>query len=123
MERRWMTANPMDYELLKEYARKNRNNMTEAESAFWQVVKGGALGEKCLRQHIIGDYIVDFLFRRSKLVVEIDGGYHGTEEQQKADATRTDWLEHMGFRVIRFTNEEVLFDIDKVIEKVKASFI
>lgn len=67
-----MTADPMEYELLKENARGNRKNMTEAESIFWSLVKGGSLGQRCLRQHIIGDYIVDFLFRKSKVIVEID---------------------------------------------------
>lgn len=78
-----MTADSMDYELLKENARNSRRNMTEAESVFWAIVKGKGMGQRCLRQHVIGDYIVDFLFRKSKLIVEIDGEYHFTEEQQK----------------------------------------
>lgn len=119
MNRQWMTADPIEYELLKENAKANRNNMTEAESAFWSMVKAGALGQRCLRQHIIGDYIVDFLFRKSKVVVEIDGGYHFTEEQQREDAIRQDWLEHMGYKVIRFTNEQVLFETNIVIEQLK----
>ena len=116
---KWMTADPTEYELLKENAKSNRKNMTEAESVFWSLVKGSALGQRCLRQHIIGDYIVDFLFRKSKIIVEIDGGYHFTEEQQKEDALRTDWLESKGYKVIRFTNERVLCDTDNVIKEVK----
>lgn len=118
---KWMTADPTEYELLKENAKSNRKNMTEAESVFWSMVKGSALGQRCLRQHIIGDYIVDFLFRKSKLVVEIDGGYHFTDEQQEDDALRTDWLEHQGYIIIRFKNEQVLFDTNKVIEILKVS--
>ncbi|WP_288280360.1 endonuclease domain-containing protein [uncultured Prevotella sp.] len=118
---KWMTADPTEYELLKENAKSNRKNMTEAESVFWSMVKGSALGQRCLRQHIIGDYIVDFLFRKSKLVVEIDGGYHFTDEQQEDDALRTDWLEHQGYKIIRFKNEQVLFDTNKVIEILKVS--
>lgn len=114
----WMTADPMEYELLKENARSNRKNMTEAESAFWSLVKGGLLGQRCLRQHIIGDYIVDFLFRKSKVVVEIDGGYHFTEEKQTDDAIRTDWLEHQGYKVVRFTNEQVLCNTDNVLNEL-----
>ena len=114
-----MTADPTEYGLLKENAKANRRNMTEAESVFWSLVKGNALGQKCIRQHIIGDYIVDFLFRRSKVVVEIDGGYHFTDEQQKADAQRNEWLENKGYKVIRFTNEQVLFETDKVISVLK----
>ena len=114
-----MTADTIEYGLLKANAKSNRLNMTEAENVFWSLVKGSALGQRCLRQHIIGDYIVDFLFRKSKLVVEIDGGYHTIGEQQESDAIRTEWLEHEGYHVIRFSNEQVLFDTERVIEKVK----
>jgi len=116
-----MTADPTEYGLLKENAKANRKSMTEAESVFWSLVKGSALGQRCLRQHVIGDYIVDFLFRRSKVVVEIDGGYHFTAEQQQDDAQRSEWLERKGYKVIRFTNEQVLFDTDKVISVLKKS--
>ena len=114
-----MTADTMEYGLLKANAKSNRMNMTEAESVFWSLIKGNALGQRCLRQHIIGDYIVDFLFRKSKLVVEIDGGYHITEEQQELDSIRTEWLEGKGYQVIRFSNEQVLFDTERVIEVLK----
>lgn len=116
----WRTADVIEYGLLKENARANRNNMTEAESAFWSMVRGSALGQRCIRQHVIGEYIVDFLFRKSKLIVEIDGGYHFNEEQQQNDAVRQDWLEHQGFN-IRFTNEQVLCDTDNVLEKLKVA--
>lgn len=114
-----MTADPLEYEHLKENAKKNRQNATEAESVFWSMVKVSALGQRCIRQHIIGDYIVDFLFRRSRLIVEIDGGYHFTDEQQLYDTIRQEWLENQGFKVIRFTNQEVLFNPENVITKVK----
>ena len=114
-----MTADSMEYGLLKANAKSNRMNMTDSESVFWSLVKGNALGQRCLRQHIIGDYIVDFLFRKSKLVVEIDGGYHTTEEQQELDVIRTEWLEGQGYHVIRFSNEQVLFDTEMVMERVK----
>lgn len=72
----WKTASPDWYELLKSFAKENRQYMTEAESILWTSVKGNALGHKFLRQHIIGDYIVDFYCRDAQVVVEIDGGYH-----------------------------------------------
>ena len=99
--------------------RRRTPRCEKRKGVFWSLVKGSALGQKCLRQHIIGDYIVDFLFRRSKVVVEIDGGYHFTAEQQKDDAQRTEWLENKGYKVIRFTNEQVLFETDKVISVLK----
>ena len=119
----WQVADTIDYALLKENAKANRKNLTEAESVFWNIAKSNGLGQTCRRQYIIGQYIVDFFFRQSMLIVEIDGGYHSTEEQQREDAIRQDWLEHMGYRLLRFTNEEVLFDTDKVIEKIKLNFI
>ena len=118
MKKHWMTADPTEYGLLKAHAKCNRNNMTEAESVFWSLVKGSAMGERCIRQYVIGDYIVDFFFRRSQLIVEIDGGYHTTEEQQELDAIRTEWLEGQGYHVIRFSNEQVLFDTGQVMERL-----
>ena len=119
----WMVADTMEYGLLKENAKANRNNMTEAESAFWSLAKGNGLGEKCRRQYIIGEYIVDFFFRKSMLIVELDGGYHFTEEQQKEDAIRQDWLELMGYKVLRFTNEQILFDTDRTLAEIKKHLI
>ena len=115
----WQVAHPLDYELLKVNAKENRRNMTDAESIFWQMAKGSGLGEKCRRQYVIGDYIVDFFFRKSMLIVEIDGGYHTTKEQQLKDVERQDWLEHNDYRVLRITNVQVLCDIDNVITKIK----
>ena len=115
----WQVTDPLDYELLKVNAKENRRNMTDAESIFWQMAKGSGLGEKCRRQYVIGDYIVDFFFRKSMLIIEIDGGYHTTKEQQQKDVERQDWLEHNDYRVLRFTNVQVLCDIDNVISRIK----
>ncbi len=57
------------------------------------------------------------------LIVEIDGGYHFTEEQQKEDVTRQNWLEQKGYKVMRFTNEQVLYDIDNTINELKKHLI
>ena len=115
----WQVADIIDYGLLKENSRENRKHLTEAESVFWQIAKSNGLGEKCRRQYIIGQYIVDFFFRKSMLIVELDGEYHFSTEQQQIDKIRQEWLEQMGYKVIRFTNEEVLHNIENVIEKVK----
>ena len=118
-DKQWQVADTIDYGILKENARANRRNMTEAESIFWSLAKSSGLGEKCRRQYIIGDYIVDFFFRQSKLIIELDGGYHFSPEQQQADAIRQNWLEQMGYRVLRFKNGEVISDTDNVISKIK----
>ena len=115
---KWHTADILEYKLLKNNAKANRSNMTEAESAFWQIAKSSSLGQKCRRQYIIGEYIVDFFFRQSMTIVELDGDYHTTKEQQEEDRIRQNWLEQKGYKVLRFTNEQVLFDTDNTINEI-----
>ena len=71
------------------------------------------------RQYTIGEYITDFTCLEAKLVIEIDGGYHSEPIQQESDALRQQWLEKQGFRVLRFKNEEVLFNTEKVINLIQ----
>ena len=115
------TAYPFNYEILKENSKHNRQYATEAESALWELLHGNALGDKFRRQHIIGDFIVDFVALHSKLVVEVDGGYHNTPEQQEADRLRTEFLNQVGFKVIRFSNDDVLHDADRVLNEIKGN--
>jgi len=116
---KWMTANPMIYTLLKENAKSNRDHPTRAEEILWTQLSGKKLsGFKFRRQHIIGDYIVDFVCLSKKLVVEVDGGYHSVEEQIQLDEARTNYLGTLGFKVIRFLNDEVIVDIDAVVQKI-----
>ena len=71
------------------------------------------------RQYIIDQYIVDFVCLREKLIIEIDGAYHFTDEQQKEDFVREQRLSALGFRILRFRNEEVFFAPNQVVEKIK----
>ncbi len=115
----WETANPVLYGLLKEYAIKMRNQPTEAEALLWDVIKGKQIeGFKFRRQHIIGEYITDFICLKENLIIEVDGLIHQLPENKTSDEERTDWLELEGYRVIRFTNDEVLSNLDKVLEKI-----
>lgn len=116
------TASPDRYALLKEYARENRKNATLAEEVLWEQLRGNGLGVKFLRQHVIGDYIVDFVSQHDGLVIEVDGGYHSEPRQQEDDILREEALERMGYHVIRFTNEEVLHNIEYVIEQIENYF-
>ena len=116
-----MTADPALYEILKEYSREMRNNPTDAERAAWSVLSDNNLGYKFRRQHIIGDYIVDFVCLEKMLVIEIDGEYHNEWEQQINDEERTAWLNKRGFNVIRFTNAEVIADPTLFAQKVKSA--
>ncbi len=115
-------ASPDRYELLKEFAKKNRRNMTLAESVLWEHLRSLDVGTRFNRQFIIGDYIVDFVSQRGGLVIEVDGGYHSERQQAENDAIREEALEQMGFHVIRFTNEDVLYDIDNVLQQIENYF-
>lgn len=118
----YKTASPDRYELLKAFARENRRNATEAEALLWEYLRNNALGVKFLRQHVICDYIVDFVSRQDGLVVEVDGSYHSEPLQKKDDIQREQVLEQMGYHVIRFTNEEVLYNTEWVIEQIEEYF-
>ena len=118
---KFKTAHPFNYEILKENAKENRKHQTEAEAALWESLRANQLGEKFRRQHIIGDFIVDFVALNSKLVIEVDGAYHNDAEQMEADKLRSDFLNEAGFKVLRFTNEQVLQDTDNTIKEIKAN--
>ncbi len=118
----YKTASPDRYGLLKAYARENRKNATVAEDVLWDYLRSNPLGIKFLRQHVIGDYIVDFVSRHSGLVIEVDGGYHSDPQQQNDDQQREEKLEQMGYHVMRFTNEEVLNDKEYVVEQIESYF-
>lgn len=113
------TALPDRYMLLKEFAKKNKQYPTEAEKLLWEYLRGKNLWFKFNRQHIVGDYIVDFICLERALVIEVDGGYHSEYEQMQRDESRTEHLENMGLRVIRFSNEEVLTDIEGVLDNIR----
>jgi dTDP-4-amino-4,6-dideoxygalactose transaminase/very-short-patch-repair endonuclease len=117
-EEPYKTADPTLYELLKGYSSEMRKKPTEAESVAWGLLRDNQTGYKFRRQHVIGDYIVDFVCLEKMLVVEIDGEYHNEWEQQIDDAARTEWLAIEGFRVMRFTNAEVLSNPEEFLKDV-----
>lgn len=111
------TADPILYPLLKEFALKNRSNPTTAELILWEQLKSKNLGNyKFRRQHIIGQYIADFVCLSKNLIIELDGMIHQLPENQESDAIRINWFEKNGFKVIRFRNEEISNDIDNVLK-------
>ena len=112
-------ANPMTYLLLKEKAKHMKQNPTEAESVMWELIRRKQLGVIFKRQYIIDEYIVDFVCLERRLVIEIDGGYHSTGEQQESDANRDSRLAALGYRVLRFSNGEVMMQPDNVVTKIK----
>lgn len=98
----------MDIQHIK--ARELRNNMTKQEQVLWSILRNRSFyGYRFLRQYPIGNYIVDFVCRSEKIIIEIDGGQHNELETIEYDKKRTEFLESKGYRVIRFWNN----DIDK----------
>ena len=112
------TADSTQYDLLKENAVSNRKNPTEAESVLWDLLKGNKIGCHFRRQHIILDYIVDFICLDKGLIIELDGGYHNDPQQMEYDKARTAHLQRLGYTELRFKNEELLCNPDAVIQKI-----
>ena len=119
MDRFFKTTCPDRYGVLKEFAKENRGNPTMAEVVMWKQLKGKNLGVKFLRQHAILDFIMDFVCLEKKLVIEVDGEYHFTEDQKREDEMRSKRLQEMGYHVLRFKNEEVLYKTDCVINIIQ----
>ena len=104
---------------LKELARVLRKNMTDAERFLWSKIRRKQLKEfQFHRQKNIGDYIVDFYCPAAKLIVEIDGGQHYSEENIVKDEVRDKFLSDLGFRVLRFSNSDVFKNIEGVVEEI-----
>ena len=112
-------ADPINYGLLKENAKRMRRNPTEAEAVLWQALKTNNLGLHFRRQHVIHDFIVDFLCYDRKMTIELDGGYHNTAEQKEYDEYRTEELKRLGYTELRFTNEEVIGNLNAVLMQIE----
>ncbi len=119
----YQTADPILYGLLKDFAKENKQKGTDAEVALWNCLRDNQLGFKFRRQHIIDKYIADFVCLEKQLVIEVDGAYHAETGQIEYDKDRTTRLNELGFNVIRFTNEEVITDIEECINKIKSVLI
>ena len=119
----YKTANPLVYDLLKNNAKRMRRGQTEAESFLWSYIRANQLGVHFRRQHPIGDFIADFICIDQRLIIEVDGNIHNKPEQQDWDKQRTAFLESQDYRVVRFSNEQVLHDIEKVIAHIKSYII
>ena len=100
-------------------AKELKKSMTESEQILWKRLRNNQLnGTKFRRQHPLDIFIADFYCHERKLIIELDGGIHDNIEQQEYDDGRSFELEEKGFKILRFRNEEVLNNIDKVINKI-----
>ncbi|MFY8184806.1 MAG: dihydropteroate synthase, partial [Bacteroidia bacterium] len=112
-------ADPLTYNIIKEFVKQNRSNPTEAEAILWECIKSKKLENyKFRRQHIIGKYITDFVCLKKRLVIEVDGLIHQMPDVKENDEVRTAFLESLGFKVIRFTNNEVIGNTENTLNKI-----
>lgn len=113
----WYTSLPI-WAKIKPLARQYRQEPTQAEAFLWSRLRfQQIIGIKFRRQHPIDRFIVDFYCHQVKLIIEVDGAVH--EYSMEEDKTRQEFLEGMGFKVVRFRNEEVMNDIERVVRQIE----
>ena len=104
---------------LKQPARRLRSNMTGAEKKLWSKLRLNHLaGCQFNRQKPLGQYIVDFYCPKARLVIEVDGGQHYTEEGKEYDRERSLYLASLGVTVLRFSNAEVTDNLEGCLERI-----
>ena len=98
-------------------AKKLRKSLTDAELILWKYLRKRQLGgHKFRKQHPVGNYIVDFVCLKKKLIIELDGGQH--QKNIDYDTKRTQYLELEGFKVVRFWNNQVFNEIDEILDTI-----
>jgi cyclase len=107
--------------LIFEKAKTLRNTLTDSEALLWNHIKGKQLGCKFRRQHPIAYYIADFYCHEAKLVIELDGSIHNQPDILQNDIERQKYLEELGLTVLRFTNDELYNNTNKVLEEIKSA--
>jgi very-short-patch-repair endonuclease len=103
---------------IRQFARELRQPQTPAETTLWRSLRNRNLQYKFRRQHPIDVFIIDFYCARARLLIEIDGESHFQESQMQYDQARTEYLEAFGYKVVRFTNDDVRYNINAVITKI-----
>jgi very-short-patch-repair endonuclease len=96
-------------------ARQLRKNEVSAEQRLWEALRNRRLGGyKFVRQLPVGPYFADFACREHKLIVEVDGATHGSDEAIRHDERRARFLEAQGYRILRFLNDDIYWHLDEV---------
>ena len=104
---------------LENFRKKLRKNLTSAEVFLWNYLKQRKLsGKKFRRQHSIENYIVDFYCPEKRLIIELDGEYHNTPNQAEYDKKRSNRLEALGNKVLRFENKMVFENLPSVLQEI-----
>lgn len=109
---------------LYQFARDLRKAQTLPEDILWQYLRGRKLdGLKFRRQHPLVEYVADFYCHEKKLVIELDGSVHDTKINIDYDQGRTNWLAELEVTVIRFRNEEVIYNMEFVIDEIRNTIL
>ncbi|MDN3276290.1 DUF559 domain-containing protein [Frankia sp. RB7] len=109
-------------EIQRHRAKRLRREMTRAETLLWRCLKADRLaGLAFRRQTPMGNYIADFVAHSHKLIVELDGESHDFEERIRHDERRDQWFASRGYRVLRFTNDDVMKNLEGVVLSILAA--
>ncbi len=103
----------------KQRRQELRNNMTEPENRLWSILSNNQLGVKFRRQHGIGHYIVDFYCPELKLIIEVDGESHFSEDAQAYDKIRDAYMLGLGLTAIRYNNHDVMHNIEAIYQSIQ----
>jgi very-short-patch-repair endonuclease len=109
---------PVVSETMRTRAKDLRRKLNDSEKKLWYKINRGKLGVRFLRQRTIGSYIADFICFDANLVVEIDGSQHLQEKAPEYDKKRDEYIKSMGFKVLRFSNLDVLLNIKGVVAEI-----
>ncbi len=97
-----------------------RSNMTSSEKRLWQYLRGRkVIGYRFRRQHAVNQFILDFFCFEKLLGIEVDGKVHNDQTQHERDEGRTMILKRFGIRILRFTNDQIEYDISQVIKEIQ----
>ena len=126
MQENNLPARPQDYPFFHkakatvfQNATQLRKTATEAEKVLWQQLRGRKLNDlKFRRQHGINQFIADFYCHELKLVIELDGSIHHLKDVAQYDEYREKLIQEFGLKVLRFSNDEVLKDLESVLHKI-----
>ncbi|MGC2064453.1 MAG: endonuclease domain-containing protein [Thermodesulfovibrionales bacterium] len=108
---------------LKENRKKLRNSLTPAEAKLWSLLRNSQVeNRKFRRQHSVGPYVLDFFCPSEKICIELDGAGHYTDEGYEYDMARTEYLEALHIRVMRFENKDIFENTEGVLKEIRQTF-
>jgi very-short-patch-repair endonuclease/tRNA A37 threonylcarbamoyladenosine biosynthesis protein TsaE len=113
----YLTGDLKNFDSLHRRAMEFKISPTEAEDFLWQHLRRNSLGSRFRRQHVVDHFIVDFINIKNNLIVEVDGGVHNNLKERYGERSKI--FENLGFKVLRFTNDQVLGDIQNVLGEIQ----